>query len=251
MKKTTPRKTIMVVGAHLDDCWVGVGGFALQAVRKGHRVVFIQTVSDYSSWSCTKGREKEVDRQVHRIAEKRGIELRCLGGKYMHLLDDNELPTLIAQQVDELRPDMLFFHWFEDGNRDHWKSGVASLYGGGHPGCFLGHGSKWIPEMYSYEMPSRNFVPHVYCDISSELPDTLRAITECDKIHAGANAKPDCWWLAGATVEDEILKARFKLTSHSRIKYATAILRGLEGGAKYAEAFHAFRGRAVQEMLQI
>ncbi len=252
MKKTTPLKTILVVGAHMDDAWYGVGGFTLQAVKNGHRVVFIQAVSDYSSWDVTKGREKTIDRRVHRIAEKRGIELRCLNYKYMHLLDDNELPAVLAQHVNDIRPDMLFVQWFDDTNRDHWKSGVAALYGGGHPGCFLGRAAnKWIREIYAYEMDSQTqgFEPQVYSDVAKELPETLKALSEFDEIYAGYASSGHAKVLA--RVQDNLLKARFNLTGHSRHKYARATIRGAECHTNYAEAFYVYRGRPVQEMLRI
>jgi len=54
------KRTILVIGAHLDDCEIGAGGVIAKAVRKGHRVVLLNVASDYSTWRTTKGREKEI-----------------------------------------------------------------------------------------------------------------------------------------------------------------------------------------------
>ncbi|MBA7528565.1 hypothetical protein ES705_20752 [subsurface metagenome] len=54
------KKTILVIGAHMDDCEIGAGGLIVKAVKKGHRIVLVNVASDYSTWSVTKGREKEV-----------------------------------------------------------------------------------------------------------------------------------------------------------------------------------------------
>ncbi|MBU0610869.1 MAG: hypothetical protein KKI08_23520, partial [Armatimonadetes bacterium] len=65
-------RTILVVAAHMDDAWYGVGGLALDAVRRWHRVVFLNTVGDYSNWPVTQGREAELKRRVRGFAEDRG-----------------------------------------------------------------------------------------------------------------------------------------------------------------------------------
>ena len=54
------KKTILVIGAHMDDCEIGVGGLIIKAVRKGHQVILVNVASDYSTWCVTKRRKKEV-----------------------------------------------------------------------------------------------------------------------------------------------------------------------------------------------
>ena len=49
--------TLLAVGAHMDDVEYGIGGILIQAVRAGHRVVVVVTVSDYTTWGATIGRE--------------------------------------------------------------------------------------------------------------------------------------------------------------------------------------------------
>ena len=58
------KKTILVVGAHMDDCEIGAGGLIIKAIRKGHRVVLVNVTTDYSTWCVTKGREKEIKEKV-------------------------------------------------------------------------------------------------------------------------------------------------------------------------------------------
>jgi LmbE family N-acetylglucosaminyl deacetylase len=33
--------SFVAIGAHMDDTWMGMGGAALKAVRKGHRVTMV------------------------------------------------------------------------------------------------------------------------------------------------------------------------------------------------------------------
>ena len=168
-------KTILAIGAHMDDVWYGVGGFALTAVRKGHRVVFINTVGDYSNWPTTQGREAEIKPKVRAFAEDRGIELRSLNYKYEYVPDDPECMEQLAKHCDEIAPNILFYQWFDDTNRDHWKTGVASAYACGHPSCFLARPARGFGQAYAYQLDAqcRNFVPGVYYDITDTLPDVL------------------------------------------------------------------------------
>ena len=81
----------------MDDVWYGVGGPALVAARRGRRVVFINTVGDYSNWPVTQGREAELKPKVQALADDRGIEIRFLNYEYEHVPDDPECMTALAE----------------------------------------------------------------------------------------------------------------------------------------------------------
>ena len=245
----TPKKTILAIGAHMDDVWYGVGGLALIAAKRGHRVVFINTVGDYSNWPVTQGREAELKPKVQALAEDRGIEIRFLNYKYEHVPDDPECMTALAEQCDELAPDIMFYQWFDDTNRDHWKSGVASVYGCTHPACFLARPANAARQAYAYQLDSqcRDFSPGVYFDVTEALPDVIEVLAAIDKIYAEySGADP-----VRARVEDLRTGRDFELTTHAAQKFALAITRGAECGATYAEAYHPLTRRPAPYVLDI
>jgi LmbE family N-acetylglucosaminyl deacetylase len=243
------KKTIVGVGAHMDDLWYGMGGLALKAVSNGHRVFFINTVGDYSNWPVTKGRESELKAKVKAFAVDRGIDIRFLHYKYEQVPDDVEIMTKLAEYFDEIRPDIIFLHWHDDTNRDHWKSGVTTLYSGIHRSCFLEREGGYSSEIYAFQLDAqcRSFVPNVYFDITEMLPEVLQVLGAIDRIYAEYN-KTD---YVRARVEDLITNRKFELTTHSAQKFALSITRGAECGVPYAEAYYAHTRRPVNRLLDI
>ena len=51
---------ILGVGAHLDDCWLGFGGTALKALRRGHRVTFVVAITNFRKLPYLAGRDAEI-----------------------------------------------------------------------------------------------------------------------------------------------------------------------------------------------
>ena len=84
------RKTILAIGAHMDDCEIGAGGLIAKVIKRGHRVVLVNVASDYSTWCVTKGREEEVKRRVLKKAEEMGVEKRFIGYGYQAVPRDIE-----------------------------------------------------------------------------------------------------------------------------------------------------------------
>ena len=243
------KKTILAVGAHMDDVWYGVGGLALAAVKKGHRVVFINTVGDYSNWPVTQGREAELKPRVRAFAEDRGIEIRFLNYKYEYVPDTPECMAELARHCDEIAPDILFYHWFEDTNRDHGMSGRAAAYGCTHAPCFLSRKAKTPGQAYAFQLDSQcqNFQPRVYFNLTETLPDVLEVLTAIDKIYAEYHKGNPL----RAHVKDLVTGREFDLTTHGAQKFALAITRGAECGAAYAEAYHPLRPTVAPNVLNI
>jgi len=243
------KKTILAIGAHMDDVWYGVGGFALLAVKKGHRVVFINTVGDYTNWPTTQGRETELKLKVRTFAEDRGIEIRFLAYKYEHVPDNTECLTEIAKHCDEIAPDILFYQWHDDTNRDHWQTGSVSVHGCSHAACFLARPANTPTERYAYQLDSqcRNFAPSVYHDITESLPDVLGVLAEIDGIYAEHNGGNP----VRAQVKDFVTGREFGLSAHGAQKFALAVTRGAECDAPYAEAYAPLRPRPASCILNI
>ena len=105
-----PRKTILAIGAHMDDCEIGAGGLIAKAVRKGHRVVVLNVASDYSTWRVTKGREKAIRDRLLAKAREMGVEKRFLDYGYQQVALDVEAMRRIAEVVADVKPDITVLH---------------------------------------------------------------------------------------------------------------------------------------------
>lgn len=234
----------------MDDLWYRMGGLALKAVMKGHRVVFINTVGDYSNWPVTKGRELGIKAKVQAFAEDNRMEINFLNYKYEYVPDDNVIMEKLAEYFDEINPDAIFLHWHDDTNRDHWKSGITTLYSGLHRPCFLGREASGSPsEVYAFQLDAqcRNFIPNTYFDITETLPDALEVLAEIDRIYAEYK-KTD---YVRARVDDLVTNRKFELTTHSAQKFALAVTRGAECGVPYAEGFYSYIRKPADQILSL
>src|SRR5256885_11320441 len=104
-----PRKlNIVIVGAHVDDHWFGMGPTMFKAARKGHNVTVIQAVTTYCAWPVVTGREAEFKEATAQLNRKTGIKAAGLGHDYQRNVDGPDLVGQIAEQLDVIEPDLLF-----------------------------------------------------------------------------------------------------------------------------------------------
>jgi len=69
------KKTIMVIGAHMDDCESAAAGVMLKAIAHGHRVVMVNTVGDLSNRVHIGADKAEEQRQkIIALAKEMGAE---------------------------------------------------------------------------------------------------------------------------------------------------------------------------------
>ena len=94
MTETDRPLSIVAIGAHMDDTWLGMGGVALKAVRKGHRVTMVQVVSTYGAWPVVAGRQAEIEPILAKLAADAGVEFFTMGFDYMRLVNEPELVIL-------------------------------------------------------------------------------------------------------------------------------------------------------------
>jgi hypothetical protein len=243
------KRTLLVVAAHMDDAWLGVGGLALDAVRKGHHVVFINTVGDYANWPVTQGREDELKGRVRELAESRGIEIRFLDYAYEHVPDTPECMAQLAAHCDDIAPDFLFCHWADDTNLDHVTTGRAAAYGCMHAPCFLRRSARTPHQVFAFQGDSqcRGFSGSVYHDIGAALPEVLRVLAEIDHLYAQYQGG----MAVRATVDCRVTGEQFDLTNHGAQKYALAVTRGAECGVMYAECYHALSATVASRVLSL
>ena len=53
------KRSVLVIGAHSDECEFCAGGLTLRLIEKGYRAVFLNTVGDLSYWSTVGPRKNE------------------------------------------------------------------------------------------------------------------------------------------------------------------------------------------------
>jgi LmbE family N-acetylglucosaminyl deacetylase len=116
---------IVITGAHPDDPESSCGGFAIQAVRQGHRVYFAYMTSGYldrhyGSRPVFEVREEEARAACAFIGvEPRFLRLQDADVQYNH--DTLERTRTF---LDAMNPDVVLTHWPLDSHPDHQVTGV-------------------------------------------------------------------------------------------------------------------------------
>lgn len=244
---TTPpahKLSILAIGAHLDDCWLGMGGVALKAARRGHRVTMVQAVSTYGAWPVVAGRGAEIKPRLQKIADDAGVKLVTLGYDYMRLEQNPALIERLTREVAQAEADILFCHWEDDSNQDHAALGTASRVAAMHAPCFLSpDATVKLPRQILYyptDSQTKNFLPDTFVDIGDVLFDLLELCAGLDELYAKSPRMSNV--LRRATVTDHQAQDRtVALTMHTEEKYASSIVNGRHCGARYAEGFRSYR----------
>lgn len=224
-------KTILAIGAHYDDCVFGLPGVLLQAVQKGHRVVVLSLIGDYSNWPPVAGRAGELVEVSKSLAHHHGIEARFLpyaSGRF-HL--DEETKVATAKVVAEVEPDIAFMLWQSDRHPDHEAASAVSKAALKLAGRILNQNVKVPSQIYLYDNgPGHTigFEPNTFVDVSSVWPTATE-------------------WLGQlmAFVHQKDFDA-VNPDAAQTLKTTLARYRGATCGAKYAEAFWAMHARPVQ-----
>jgi LmbE family N-acetylglucosaminyl deacetylase len=241
------KRTILAIGAHLDDPEIGAGGVIAKAVKNGHRVVVVDVCGDFSTFRVTRGREREVREKLLAHAQKMGIEKRFLDYGYQQIADDLPLMQRLAEIVVELNPDIAFIHSRFERDRspsDHSTLGAISERSVRNAETILGVSkpeyTSYGKEIYAYEVyPQPSFVPDVFVDIRDVLKETLESV---NFFGTDIYAPSPAWPKAGRT--DVTMQVHpedweLPLTHYAEMKYALAVFRGYQSGTRFAEGFKA------------
>lgn len=208
-------KTIVAIGAHLDDIELAAGGTLAKAIKEGcdvHMIVMSQ--SGYTDYNGQVKRTNEVAMQEGRNAAK------VLGVKDLDILDfsnkdiayDSKAVEAIEKRINIIKPDIIFTHWPFDTHQAHVAVGKSTI-----------SAARRFNTIYFYEpiSPSgRSYVgfrPQVYVDIS----DVIDIKTEALAQHVTEKNKYGDYWIRG-------IESR-------------AAFRGYEMGCLYGEAFETLR----------
>jgi LmbE family N-acetylglucosaminyl deacetylase len=255
MTTTTPPQTgplsIVVVGAHMDDYWYGMGGTLLKAARRGHRVTLVQAVSSYCSWPVVRGREAEIKPHLEQISESTGIRLVTLGHDYLRLEARTDLITQISKTIHEAKADVVFCPWEEDHNQDHVAVGGAARIASFHGQDFLAPDAnmKHPHQVLQYPLdPNTSFRPDTFVNTEEVVFDLMELSSVFDKIYSKHPLWPDA--LRRLTITDHYNKDRTAtLTRQNEYMFALSMVRGLQCGARYADGFKAYNSVPVNAQL--
>jgi LmbE family N-acetylglucosaminyl deacetylase len=248
-----PRKTILIIGAHYDDCEIGAGGLIFKALKKGHRVVLINVVGDYSTWYVTKGRESRIREQNEAEARAMGVEKRYLEYGYQQVTENLEILKKLAAVVVDVKPDITLFTDRNERERapsDHSVVGALAEQAVRNADTILGGLTvSYGKEMYAYEIdPQRDFRPDVFVNIGDVLPAVIKTINFFRKLNAESPQAQSVGQIE-ATMKIFPGGEELPLTAWAEIKLCTARLRGNQCGVRFAEAYKALDSHAIGNRL--
>src|SRR5918993_872558 len=218
-----PRRTVLAIGAPYDDCPFGIPGILLQAIGKGHRVVILAMIGDYSNWKPVRGRGSELVSGTQQVNALFGAESRFLPWASGKLQATEGHRRAVAEVVADVRPDDVFMLWSRDQHPDHEIASEIAK-------SALHLGDRVLADPFApFAMPRRTFlydngprhtigfVPDTFVDVTPEWP---RAIDWLGRVMAVTrNEKYSGDVLDGA----------------QRLKESIARYRGATCGVQYAE----------------
>jgi LmbE family N-acetylglucosaminyl deacetylase len=236
---------IVGIGAHLDDCWLGFGGTALKALRRGHRVTFVVAVTNFRKLGYLAGRDAEIMAFLDKQSKDTGVEFVYLKHDYMRLQNTPELIDELVQILVKLKPDIVFQHDENECNQDHVALGAASHIAVQHAACFLPveiQPNYLTGEIYQYTTgwQSHGFDPDTYVDITDTVFDVMDICSSVDKLYAQGKYPTKAMTVTDHNADNKTIE----LTGHSRFKFAQCMVFGNGGG--YAEAYKAFTKVPIQ-----
>ena len=257
--------TILVIGAHQDDCELGAGGLIVKASRKGHQVVLVNTCSGYSSfsnWCVTKGREKQFIEKMLAKAKEMGVEKRLLDYSDADVITDMETRRKVARDIAEItleiKPDIILFpSRFETRPPDHGIVGKLAedavfsaneILGGQSVSYGGGRG-----EMYAYEIylrpspPYPLFQPDIYIDISDVIKETVEPMNFFAQLYAESEHGKEAGIIESKVKINYLGEEEIHLTHYGEIKLTLSRYRGFQCGVRYAEAYRAINTKVLGE----
>lgn len=200
------KMNILAIGAHPDDLEIGCGGTLIKYRDRGHKIFsLVMTGGGQGGESRVRCSEQE---DACRII---GVEKNYWGGyKDTHLEVNQALISKIEQVISEICPIFIFCHYPDDTHQDHRHLSLATQ-----------SAARNLRNVLFYEGPTTyGFNPQVFVDISETMDRKIEAL----KAH-----------------KSQVTKTNIEDLSIVEIARSSANFRGIQGRAKYGEAFSPLR----------
>jgi len=231
-----PKLTILAVGAHMDDAEISIGGILLKAVRAGHRVVVVVTVSDYRTWEATIGREEQCKQDQLALAKRFGYEKRFLDYPYHQFPVDNEAKRKLAEIYVEVKPDITFVHNVEDHWPDHANSGIAAkdavLFSHGYTQDRRIRRCERVFAFSAVLAQTTRFEPDFFVDVAPVMAEYMDLVAQIDACREGRPLQDQFLYEIRNLKTNEILK----LSGHGWPQYCQCVGWAGQSGARMTYA---------------
>jgi len=215
---------ILVFGAHPDDPDSGAGGLIALLTEAGHRV----TAVSFTKGELT-GRMSSIEENAKVNVEEAIKAFKLLGASVIFLdFKDGgvwvteETVIKVKSLLERLKPDIVLTHWPVDSHSDHRAVGIATI------GAVRRIRTDPKPMLYFYEvmtgMQTHCFIPEIYVNV------TEKAELKRKACYLHENCFPERWY----PVHEKMME-----------------FRGLEMGARYAEAFISFKRNYTHRLKEI
>ena len=198
---------ILCLGPHPDDLEIGAGGTLVNFARNGHEIfLLVLTRGDMGGESEIRLHEQENSAKI--IGAK---DLFWGGYRDTMLIANSESISAVENIIKLIEPDYIFSNFEEDTHQDH--RALARI---------VNSAARNSSNILFYETPTTapSFKPNVFADISHVMDAKIETL----------NAH-----------ESQMMKTNIRDTSILEIAKSTAIFRGTQARARYAEGFMSVR----------
>ncbi len=212
---------IMAIGAHAGDMELTAGGIMAKYAQEGGRITFVHLTpgeKGHPKLSSQKYAEQKI-KEGKQAAKILNAEVRFLPYEDGELLVSEEVKYAICDIIRELKPDIILTHWKGSIHKDHidtYYNVIDGIFYAGLPAIKRKFPAHYIRGLYfpeNWEDP-QDYKPTLYLDITKSYQTWIEAISQ-------------------------YAFARGEVSGFLYIEYykSLAVVRGVELGFKYAEAF--------------
>lgn len=170
MEKTHDNKTVLVIAAHPDDEILGAGATFAKLLACGKEVHAVVVCEGETVRYALQGQNIEQQKHALKAAGVIGFtSFRCmqLRDQGLDTYSQIDLNQRFEQIIDELRPSVIYTHFYGDINRDHQVIHDSVMVA-------TRPGRDFIREVMAFETPSATGLWTKHCFN----PDTFEVVTD-------------------------------------------------------------------------
>lgn len=160
---------VLAIGAHFDDIEIGCGGSLLKHMKNNDDIyMLVITKSNYKDKDHTR-LSSAAFKEGKKNAKYLGAELIIGNFKTLTLTANKKLVDYISEVVEDIKPDIVYTHFYGDQHLDHEAIGKASLI------CCRNVFKVLMYSSNSYQC-TKLFVPNYFIEISDFINEKLYLI---------------------------------------------------------------------------